>query len=63
MTKYIEKNRAEGEINAPTSKSVAHRLLIAAAMCGGKTSVIDGITPCEDVLSTKRRTHKRKETA
>ncbi|MBQ8302366.1 MAG: 3-phosphoshikimate 1-carboxyvinyltransferase [Clostridia bacterium] len=52
MTKYIEKNRAEGEINAPTSKSVAHRLLIAAAMCGGKTSVIDGITPCEDVLAT-----------
>ena len=52
MTKFIEKSRAEGEINAPTSKSVAHRLLIAAAMCDGQRSIIDGITPCEDVLAT-----------
>ncbi len=52
MTKFIEKSLAEGEINAPTSKSVAHRLLIAAAMCDGQRSIIDGITPCEDVLAT-----------
>lgn len=52
MTKYIEKNKAEGRIDAPTSKSVAHRLLILAAMCNGERSVIHGITPSEDVLAT-----------
>ena len=31
---------------------MAHRLLIAAAMCKGQTSIIDGITPCDDVLAT-----------
>lgn len=51
MIKKIEKSKAEGIISVPTSKSVAHRLLIAAAMCKGE-STIDGITPCEDVLAT-----------
>ena len=52
MTKYIEKSKAEGRIDAPTSKSVAHRLLILGAMCEGEKSVIRGITPSDDVLAT-----------
>nr|MBE6544727.1 3-phosphoshikimate 1-carboxyvinyltransferase [Oscillospiraceae bacterium] len=52
MIRYVGKGQAEGRVSAPTSKSVAHRLLIAAAMCEGQRSVIDGITPCEDVLAT-----------
>lgn len=52
MIKRIEKSKADGIINAPTSKSAAHRMLIAAAMCQGQRSVISGITPCEDVLAT-----------
>lgn len=51
MIKRIEKSKAEGTVTVPTSKSVAHRLLIAAALCQGE-SRIDGITPCEDVLAT-----------
>ena len=47
----IEKGRAEGRISAPSSKSVAHRFLIAASMCKGR-SHISGITPSEDVLAT-----------
>lgn len=52
MIKKIEKSVAEGRVVAPSSKSAAHRMLIAAAMCKGKTSIIEGITPCEDVLAT-----------
>lgn len=52
MIRYVGKGQAEGRVSAPTSKSVAHRLLIAAAMCEGQRSVIEGITPCEDVLAT-----------
>ncbi len=48
----IEKGVAVGKITAPTSKSMAHRLLIAAAMCQGQRSVIRGIDPCEDILAT-----------
>ena len=52
MIKRIEKSLAEGEISAPSSKSAAHRMLIAAAMCKDQKSIIRGITPCEDVLAT-----------
>lgn len=52
MIKIIEKSRAEGRISAPTSKSIAHRLLISAAMVSGEKSIIRGITPSEDVLAT-----------
>jgi len=52
MKKIISKSRAEGKINLPTSKSMAHRLLIAAALCKGQTSRIYGITPSDDVLAT-----------
>ena len=51
MNVRIMKSRAVGQIAAPPSKSMAHRLLIAAAMCDG-ISRIDGISSCEDVLAT-----------
>ena len=51
MRVEIERSRACGTVCAPASKSMAHRLLIAAAMCEGE-SQIDGISSCEDVLAT-----------
>ena len=51
MRTKIYKSQAKGEIYAPTSKSMAHRLLISAAFAEGE-SVISGITPCDDVLAT-----------
>ncbi len=42
---------ASGTVAAPPSKSMAHRLLIAAALSGGK-SVLSGVSRCEDVLAT-----------
>lgn len=47
----INRGVARGEIYAPPSKSVAHRLLICASMCEG-VSVVHGISTCEDVLAT-----------
>ena len=47
----IEKGCASGSIKAPPSKSMAHRMLICAALAKG-TSVIDGISECDDVLAT-----------
>lgn len=44
-------SRAKGQISAPPSKSMAHRLLISAGLSRGK-SVIRGISHCEDVLAT-----------
>ena len=52
MRKIVSKSKAEGKVSAPASKSVAHRMLILAAMCKDKTSVIHGISPSEDVLAT-----------
>ena len=51
MRVKIEKSRAVGRVVPPASKSMAHRLLIAAALAEGRTKVVD-ITPCEDVLAT-----------
>ncbi len=51
MRVKIEKSRAVGRVVPPASKSMAHRLLIAAALSEGRTKVVD-ITPCEDVLAT-----------
>lgn len=51
MKAEIKPSCAFGKITVPTSKSVAHRLLICAALAEG-VSVIKGITPCEDVLAT-----------
>ncbi len=47
----ITKGTASGIISAPPSKSMAHRLLISAAMCEG-VSTVRGISSCEDVLAT-----------
>jgi len=51
MKVRIEKGVARGKITSPPSKSIAHRLLICAAMCDG-VSTIRGISTCEDVLAT-----------
>lgn len=51
MRVVIEPGRASGRINAPPSKSVAHRLLISAALADG-VSRICGISDCEDVAAT-----------
>ena len=51
MNVKIKPGRAMGSIKAPPSKSMAHRLLISAAMCDG-VSRVSGISSCEDVLAT-----------
>lgn len=51
MRVKIEKSRALGRIVPPASKSMAHRLLIGAALANENTKIVN-ITPCEDVLAT-----------
>ena len=51
MTVTIQPSQAKGEVFAPPSKSMAHRLLICAALCRG-TSRVRGISDCEDVRAT-----------
>ena len=51
MIVNIEKGRAKGCVSAPPSKSMAHRLLICAALSSGE-SVIHGMSDCEDVRAT-----------
>ena len=51
MNIEIKRGCARGCITAPPSKSMAHRLLICAAMCE-EESVVRGISSCEDVLAT-----------
>lgn len=51
MQMTIHPGRASGCVTAPPSKSMAHRLLICAGMCQGK-SVIHGISGSADVLAT-----------
>ena len=51
MKVSISKGRAKGCVQAPPSKSMAHRLLICTGMAEG-TSVIHGIAESEDVLAT-----------
>jgi len=51
MIVKIEKGTARGTVCAPPSKSMAHRLVISAAMCRG-VSRIRGISDCEDVRAT-----------
>lgn len=47
----IHSGKAAGKITAPPSKSMAHRLLISAAMSEG-VSTVRGISDCEDVAAT-----------
>ena len=51
MRVVISPAKGAGRIKAPPSKSVAHRLLICAALSSG-VSVIRGISDCEDVAAT-----------
>ena len=51
MQVKIKKGTARGRVRIPGSKSVAHRLLINAAMCQG-TSSIKGLPLNEDILAT-----------
>ncbi len=51
MRVEIKPARACGKIKVPPSKSMAHRLLICAAMAEGE-STVRGISSCEDVSAT-----------
>lgn len=51
MKVRINVSKPHGAVNAPPSKSMAHRLLICAGLCCGR-SVIHGIAPSQDVLAT-----------
>ena len=51
MTVTVSPGRAAGTVNAPPSKSMAHRLLICAGLAGG-TSRITGLDYNEDILAT-----------
>ena len=52
MRAVIKKGVAVGRVTAPPSKSMAHRILIAAALAPGE-SIIDNISDCEDVLASR----------
>lgn len=51
MRVRIEKSTAHGTLQAPPSKSMAHRLLLAAALCEG-VSRVHGIADSQDVAAT-----------
>ena len=51
MKVRINKGVARGRIDAPPSKSMAHRLLICAGLSEGECTV-HGISESEDVLAT-----------
>lgn len=51
MTITIKKGVASGEISAPPSKSVAHRMLICGAL-SAEGSTIQGISTSEDIKAT-----------
>ena len=51
MNVQIFPSIAKGTVAAPPSKSMAHRLLIAAGLAEG-TSIIRGVAPSQDVLAT-----------
>ena len=51
MNIRIYPSGAHGSVSAPPSKSMAHRLLICAALAKGE-SRIEGISDCEDVQAT-----------
>ena len=51
MNVKIHKGLPCGTVKAPPSKSMAHRILICAAMAGGE-SIINGFSDCDDVAAT-----------
>ena len=51
MKVIIRPGAARGTVAAPPSKSMAHRLLICAALAEGE-SIVRGVDPSEDILAT-----------
>lgn len=51
MRMRISPSRASGRVAAPPSKSMAHRLLISAALARGE-SRLSGVSLCDDVTAT-----------
>ena len=51
MKAEIFKSTARGSLSLPSSKSVAHRMLISAALCP-EESTLHGITLCDDLSAT-----------
>ena len=51
MRAVIRPGTARGTVVAPPSKSMAHRLLICAALADGE-STVKGVDPSEDILAT-----------
>ena len=56
MIAHIRPSRAAGVVSAPPSKSMAHRLLIAAGLAGDE-SLVSGIDWSEDLLATRDCLH------
>lgn len=52
MKVRINPSLARGRVQAPPSKSMAHRLLICAGLCAGEESMIQGLELSEDVSAT-----------
>ena len=53
MNKTITPGRLSGTIRVPSSKSMTHRELIAAALADGE-SLLHGVTPSQDIEATVR---------
>ena len=53
MDLQITPKKLSGAVTPPSSKSQAHRLLIAAALSGG-ISVIHGLADSQDIRATRR---------
>ena len=51
MNIKITPAKLSGRVTVPPSKSVAHRMIIAAALAKGR-SVIDNLYPSVDILAT-----------
>lgn len=51
MNVTIFPSTVHGSVSAPPSKSMAHRYLIAAGLCQGK-SIVHGLAPSQDILAT-----------
>lgn len=51
MNVRIKPSKLIGRVNAPSSKSFSHRMLIAAALAGG-VSEISNISASEDIDAT-----------
>lgn len=49
---FVERCTARGRVRVPTSKSIAHRALICAALCEGGVSTLSGVPVNEDIDAT-----------